>query len=440
PKMEKDYSESVKALLPEVEQLANSGQLRAALDKLHALEKKTRAAADLWSTTQLLERMVEVCGTASEWVMLEQEVAAMSKKHGQLKQAIAKMVQKAMTFVDNVADEQPRIELIEALRTVTEGKIHVEVERARLTRMRVEIYEKHGQVTEACDTLQEIQVETYGSMDRREKTDFILEQMRLCLAKRDFIRMAIISHKINPKYFQREGTEDLKLRFYELMIQYDLHEENFLEVCRHYNQVYTTPCIKEDAARWPAVLQNIILYLVLSPFDNAQSDMLHRFKQDHNLEKLELCAQLVKSFTTVELTRWPAVESIYGPEFRSTDVFSAQTDDGNKRWMALRDRVIEHNVRVIAAYYTRATIPRLTELLDLGADDVEAFLSKAVVSGTIYARVDRPAGVVSFAKPREGEEQLNAWASDVSKLLGLVEKTTHLIAKEEIVNKIARAI
>ncbi|KAJ2303950.1 proteasome regulatory particle subunit, partial [Coemansia sp. RSA 2706] len=60
PKMEKDYSESVKALLPEVEQLANSGQLRAALDKLHALEKKTRAAADLWSTTQLLERMVEV--------------------------------------------------------------------------------------------------------------------------------------------------------------------------------------------------------------------------------------------------------------------------------------------------------------------------------------------------------------------------------------------
>ncbi|KAJ2368325.1 proteasome regulatory particle subunit, partial [Coemansia sp. RSA 2611] len=148
PKMEKDYSESVKALLPEVEQLANSGQLRAALDKLHALEKKTRAAADLWSTTQLLERMVEVCGTASEWVMLEQEVAAMSKKHGQLKQAIAKMVQKAMTFVDNVADEQPRIELIEALRTVTEGKIHVEVERARLTRMRVEIYEKHGQVTE----------------------------------------------------------------------------------------------------------------------------------------------------------------------------------------------------------------------------------------------------------------------------------------------------
>ncbi|PIA18547.1 PCI-domain-containing protein [Coemansia reversa NRRL 1564] len=440
PKMEKDYSETVKGLLPEVEQLASSGQLRQALEKLHGLEKKTRAAADLWSTTQLLERMVEVCGEAKEWVMLEQEVAAMAKKHGQLKQAITKMVQKAMSYVDKTPDEQSRIDLIEALRTVTEGKIHVEVERARLTRMRVAIYEHNGQIKEACDTLQEIQVETYGSMERREKTDFILEQMRLCLAKRDYIRMAIISHKINPKYFEHEDTEDLKLRFYELMIQYDVHEENYLEVCRHYNQVYTTKSIKDDVNKWPAVLQNIILYLVLSPFDNEQSDMLYRFKQDHNLEKLELCAQLVKSFTTMELMRWPVMEHIYGPEFRTTDVFSAQTEDGNKRWIALRDRVIEHNVRVIAKYYSRATITRLTELLDLAADDVEVFLSKAVVAGTIYARIDRPSGVVNFSKPRDGEEQLNGWASDVGKLLSLVEKTTHLISKEEIVNKIARAI
>ncbi|KAJ2820389.1 proteasome regulatory particle subunit, partial [Coemansia sp. 'formosensis'] len=155
---------------------------------------------------------------------------------------------------------------------------------------------------------------------------------------------------------------------------------------------------------------------------------------------LELCAQLAKGFTTMELTRWPAVEGIYGGEFRKTDVFSAQTEDGNKRWMALRDRVIEHNIRVIAKYYTRASTLRLSELLDLPSDDVERFLSKAVVDGTIYARVDRPAGVVNFAKPSDSEEQLNGWASDVSKLLGLVEKTTHLIAKEEIVNKIARAI
>ncbi|KAJ1948460.1 proteasome regulatory particle subunit [Linderina macrospora] len=440
PKMEKDYSESVNALLPEVEQLVASGQLTAALEKLHGLEKKTRSAADLASTTRLLTTIASVCGSAGEWRLLEDEVAAMAKKHGQLKQAITQMVQKAMEYVAQTPDEDTKVELIESLRTVTEGKIHVEVERARLTRMLVEIMEKNGKIVEACDTLQEVQVETFGSMERREKTDFILEQMRLCLAKRDYVRTAIISHKINPKFFEHEGTEDLKLRFYELMIQYDLHEENFLEVCRHFNQVYQTKGIKDDASKWPVVLQSMVLYVVLAPYGNEQSDLLHRIQADHNLEKLELCSKLAKIFTTKELARWPAVESQYGGEFRQSDVFHAGTEDGNARWKALRDRVIEHNIRVIAGYYTRITLTRLTELLDLPRADVEAFLSKAVVDGSVFARIDRPAGLVSFIKPRDGEEQLNEWASDVNKLLGLVEKTTHLIAKEEIVHKISRAI
>jgi 26S proteasome regulatory subunit N5 len=38
-------------------------------------------------------------------------------------------------------------------------------------------------------------------MEKREKTDFILEQMRLTLAKKDYTRMQIISRKINTKFF-----------------------------------------------------------------------------------------------------------------------------------------------------------------------------------------------------------------------------------------------
>ena len=32
------------------------------------------------------------------------------------------------------------------------------------------------------------QVETYGSMERQEKVELILEQMRLCLLTQDYIR------------------------------------------------------------------------------------------------------------------------------------------------------------------------------------------------------------------------------------------------------------
>lgn len=75
--------------------------------------------------------------------------------------------------------------------------------------------EAEGNIIEAANVLQELQVETYGSMEKREKTELILEQMRYCLAKKDFIRTQIISKKINVKYFEDETAQDLKLKFYE---------------------------------------------------------------------------------------------------------------------------------------------------------------------------------------------------------------------------------
>ena len=50
------------------------------------------------------------------------------------------------------------------------------------------------------------QVETFGSMDIREKTEFIVEQMRMCLAIKDFTRAQILSRKISPKTFAKEDN------------------------------------------------------------------------------------------------------------------------------------------------------------------------------------------------------------------------------------------
>jgi 26S proteasome regulatory subunit N5 len=47
----------------------------------------------------------------------------LSKKHGQLKQAITKMVQVVMSFLDDTPDMETKLRLIETLRTVTEGKV-----------------------------------------------------------------------------------------------------------------------------------------------------------------------------------------------------------------------------------------------------------------------------------------------------------------------------
>jgi 26S proteasome regulatory subunit N5 len=47
------------------------------------------------------------------------------------------------------------------------------------------------------------------------QVELILEQMRLCLAKKDYIRTQIISKKINTKFFDDDNTQDLKLKYYK---------------------------------------------------------------------------------------------------------------------------------------------------------------------------------------------------------------------------------
>ena len=53
---------------------------------------------------------------------------------------------------------EKKLELIEVLRTVTEGKIYVENERARVTRTLAAIHEKDGEDEKAAKILQELQV------------------------------------------------------------------------------------------------------------------------------------------------------------------------------------------------------------------------------------------------------------------------------------------
>jgi len=93
----------------------------------------------------------------------------------------------------------------------------VEVDRARLTQKLAQIKEDEGDVTGAANIIQELQVETYGSMKKQEKVELILEQMRLCLAKKDYIRTQIISKKINTKFFDDDKPEiqQLKLKYYK---------------------------------------------------------------------------------------------------------------------------------------------------------------------------------------------------------------------------------
>lgn len=438
--MEKDCSAIVDAQFPEIDALAKTGNLSKALEQLLVLEKQTRSSADLASSTRVLKRFIQLTFDAHDWKLMQEYIVILSKKHGQLKQAITKMIQESMEYLEKTPDMKTKLELIETLRTVTDGKVYLEVERARVTRILAKIKEDEGNVNDAADIMQDLQVETFGSMEKREKTDFILEQMRLCLLKRDYVRANIISKKINIRYFKETEVQDLKLRYYDLMIEYSLHENEYLNVCKHYRQIYDTPVVKEDPAQAKKAIENAVLFVVLAPFDNEQSDLIQRVYLESDEVETPIYRDLLKCFITSELMRWPMIEQIYGPTLGQNPALAGGDEASTKRLKELHNRVVEHNIRVIAKYYTRITTKRLTQLLDLPDKDCEAFLSKLVVSKTIYAKIDRPAGIVSFAKSKHPNEVLNEWSQDINGLLGLIEKTCHLITKEEIIHSITKVI
>lgn len=184
------------------------------------------------------------------------------------------------------------------------------------------------------------------------------------------------------------------------------------------------------------VLARCIYYVLLAPHDNEQSDLLHRIQRDSRNAQIPTDAAVIKLFTVAELMRWPSVSASYGAHLTATDVFDT-TENANdpqayKRWCDIRKRVIEHNVRVVAKYYTRIHFARLTTLLDLSEDETEKYISELVVNKTVHAKIDRPARIVSFEKKRDADEVLNEWSANTKSLLGLLERIDHLIQKEEM--------
>lgn len=156
---------------------------------------------------------------------------------------------------------------------------------------------EQGDLNAAADILCELQVETFGSMERREKTEFILEQVSLCIEKGDWTQAGILSRKISTKYFARkpkrtpeqeekdkldrkekeesrgaddpplekvDDVTDLKLRYYEQQITLAKQDDKYLDACKHYRQVLDTDSVEENPEQLHAVCSTLTPFNPLS--------------------------------------------------------------------------------------------------------------------------------------------------------------------------------
>jgi 26S proteasome regulatory subunit N5 len=200
----------------------------------------------------------------------------LSKRRAQSKKATTDMVQLCMnTFMSQLPSREDRFTMLNTMRTATEGKIFLEREYAQSTRDLVEMYEADGKIDEAAAIIQEIQIETYGSLENKEKVSFILYQMKLVLARQDYIRTQILSRKISKRGISEKGLEHLKIQYYGYMVRYYIHEKESMETCRSYQTIYDTINKADDETKTAldasgnarkSAFQNFVLYLLLSPY------------------------------------------------------------------------------------------------------------------------------------------------------------------------------
>lgn len=421
--MEKAFNEICDEQIP----LFKCYEYDEALNSLMNLEKQTRNGGDAISTGRVLIAIVELIFDAKNFNSLNEFVMNLMKKRSQLNDAVVAMIQKCIEFVDRLNDKNEKLKFCETLRLVSYGKIFLEIERARITRTLSTILESNGDLVGAAKIMEEIHIEVISSIGNREKIEFLLEQMRLCLANGDSVKTQLFAKKINKNLFKNSDCKSLTFKFYAIMIELDEKKSN-LNTSRHYQAVVDTEIVMISANRRQRMMSCAILYCILAPFDNEQNNMMLSLLRNKITCEIPVVKEILQLFLSKDLISWSNFCDKYKNVLLYFTFFNVDEIHGKNCWKTLRSRVIEHNIRVISTFYTRIYISRLSELLSLSNLETEEFVISLIDSGTIQAKIDRLKEIIIFTKSfNDGNAQLNSWTSDIGTIMDLIKKTTHLI-------------
>lgn len=432
----RDFSEEFQTLKGEALDVAGSRGLQEAVLLLMGIEKKCRVENDGSTLKEVCLFMVQLCREKCDWAQLNSTMIMINKRRNQTTKVLEAIVHEGMKYLEETPDEDTKVELIKTLKEICKGKMFVEAEDARLHLMLAQILEGRGDVGAACDMIQDVHVETYGSLSKKEKAEYILEQMRLNLKRKDYVRMLIQSRKMNRKVIEGEGFSAVKVSFYQMMINYHTQMKEEWEVCQAYYKIYDTA--DAEASLKADALQSCVVFLLLSKFDNHQSDMMHRIVRLKDLEAHPEFMTALTLFTTTEVIPcpFPSQAILQGHACVGRGVCGGPEEAERLRTL-FRWRIVQHNIRVISKYYTRVRTARMATMLGLTQAELEKQLSDMFNDGDLHLKIDRPAGIVSFVRTRPAEEVLSDWTSDIAKMLGMVESTCHLINREMMVHKVA---
>jgi|JI6StandDraft_1071083.scaffolds.fasta_scaffold20104_3 26S proteasome regulatory subunit N5 len=200
--------------------------------------------------------------------------------------------------------------------------------------------------------------------------------MKIMIKRSDFIRLFIISKKINEANLNDDELVDLKVRYYAYMAIYYNQENKYYETAKCYKTLWES-LKKTNKIELPQksdfdfsiayfdVLANYLGFLVLEPFSEKQKTELEALYNSEEIEGIPHIYQLVSAFLSRELVSCDLND--YGLE--RFELYTEKYLNFANHRETIRNMLIQHNIKVMSECYERLSMPRIGNLISVPQED-----------------------------------------------------------------------
>ena len=429
------------------EDLLKDVELKKLLDE----EKKTRLDNEYEQNRKIFINILTTIYERNDFENFLKLIEYLTQRRNQSRESISAMIKYCNSdIIPNLKDEEKLKKLLDVIIKVTEGKIFVELEYSIAIRKMAEIHIKNNNLEEAAKLIQDVQIEAFGSLERDYKVDYILFQMETLMLKGDYIRTLIVSNKIHKNHLNDETFELLKIRFYQLMIKYYIHEKNYLDVSKSYkilydfiheindkldkmqkNKIEIKPKAIENYINAKKendlneLFQNYVLYLSICPPELETRNMYNELKLNYKkeLDANKIILYIVNTHLSDDIVI--INDNLFG-NYIKCKIF----EEDKELLKLFRKYWIQHNLLIFSKFFSKIYLKRISEMTSVSIEEIESELADMVVNNYIYAKINRIENIVNFQKKIEHHDVLDELNYDLGKMLEGLEQTCHLINKE----------
>lgn len=418
------------------------------VEGLLEVEKRARQDNDLDLSVKICKTVVELLWDAKDLDRLIATVRSLTSKRGQLMKSISEMVRMCMGYVPQVQPVERQIEFVDAIKQICEKKIYLEVEYARCCMILVKHNEKNvNSLEEASKIMENVQVETYGSMSKKEKLEFILYQMKINLLLRDFTKLYIVSKKVNLKFLEEPNFEHEKITFNLYSFFFFQQDSDYPNCTNCLKQVYNAlkalnyqvdtaqldPIVPEQFGSLlnkTKLSEAVLTFKCLEPFKLAKQEETIKLVKELEVYVLDnvVLDKLLKAFTTNELSSC----NIAAYQTPSLLVFHKDFLNSAKFLAKLEVELVKKNLFMVSRYYKQVRLQKLSVLLENSPQFIEDQLCDLIVDAFIVGKIDRMDMVVKFDIAKDDKGTLDNWVDNINGVLDLVNFVCERIEREEV--------